>query len=186
MRSPPRRSKTPRYDSHALRIFAGIDLGLESVPDATTLLKFRRLLETHDLTRRLLGEVTALLTEKKLILREGTLMDATIIAAPPSTKNRSGQRDPEMHRTKKGQQWYFGMKAHIGADDAHGLVHTVEGTAANVSGLSQAHALLHGEEKRAGADCRLYRSGKAARNHRAGPEDPLAHRGQTQPPCQRA
>ena len=79
-------------------------------------------------------------------------MDATIIAAPPSSKNRSGQRDPDMHQTKKGQQWYFGMKAHIGADDAHGLVHTVEGTAANVSDISQAHALLHGEEKRAGAD----------------------------------
>ena len=140
------------YDSHALRTFAGIDLGREGVPDATTLLKFRHLLETHDLTRRLLDEVNALLTEKKLILREGTLMDATIIAAPPSTKNRSGQRDPAMHQTKKGQQWYFGMKAHIGVDDAHGLVHTVEGTAAHVSDISQAHLLLHGDEQRAGAD----------------------------------
>ena len=140
------------YDSHALRNFTGIDLGLESVPDATTLLKFRRLLETHDLTRRLLDEVSALLTEKKLLLRAGTLIDATIIAAPPSTKNAQGARDPDMHQTKKGQQWYFGMKAHIGADDAHGLVHTVEGTAANLSDISQAHALLHGEEKRAGGD----------------------------------
>ena len=140
------------YDSHALRNFTGIDLGLENVPDATTLLKFRRLLETHDLTRRLLDEVSALLTEKKLLLRAGTLIDATIIAAPPSTKNAQGARDPDMHQTKKGQQWYFGMKAHIGADDAHGLVHTVEGTAANLSDISQAHALLHGEEKRAGGD----------------------------------
>lgn len=140
------------YDSHALRNFAGIDLGIESVPDATTLLKFRRLLETHDLTRRLLDEVSALLTEKKLLLREGTLIDATIIAAPPSTKNREGKRDPEMHQTRKGQQWYFGMKAHIGADDAHGLVHTVEGTAANVSDISRAHVLLHGDEQRAGGD----------------------------------
>ena len=140
------------YDSHALRNFTGIDLGQENVPDATTLLKFRRLLETHDLTRRLLDEVSALLTEKKLLLREGTLIDATIIAAPPSTKNREGRRDPAMHQTRKGQQWYFGMKAHIGADDAHGLVHTVEGTAANVSDISQAHALLHGDEVRAGAD----------------------------------
>jgi transposase, IS5 family len=140
------------YDSHALRNFTGIDLGLENVPDATTLLKFRRLLETHDLTRRLLDEVNALLTEKKLLLREGTLIDATIIPAPPSTKNRQGTRDPEMHQTKKGQQWHFGMKAHIGADDAHGLVHTVEGTAANHSDISQAHALLHGGEKRAGGD----------------------------------
>lgn len=140
------------YDSHALRNFAGIDLSADRVPDATTLLKFRRLLETHDLTRHLLDEVNALLTEHGLLLREGTLMDATIIAASPSTKNRSGKRDPDMHQTRKGQQWYFGMKAHIGADDAHGLVHTVEGTAANVSDISQAHVLLHGEEQRAGAD----------------------------------
>jgi len=140
------------YDSHALRNFAGIDLSVDRVPDATTLLKFRHLLETHDLTRRVLDEVNALLTEHGLILREGTLLDASIIAAPPSTKNRSGKRDPEMHQTRKGQQWYFGMKAHIGADEAHGLVHTVEGTAANVSDISQAHALLHGKEKRAGAD----------------------------------
>ena len=140
------------YDSQALRNFAGIDLGVENVPDATTLLKFRHLLEAHDLTRLLLEEVNALLTEKKLILREGTIMDATIIAAPPSTKNSTGTRDPAMHQTKKGQQWYFGMKAHIGADDAHGIVHTVEGTAANVSDISQAHLLLHGDERRAGAD----------------------------------
>ena len=140
------------YDSQALRTFAGIDLSVENVPDATTLLKFRRLLETHDLTRRILEEVNAHLTEKNLLVREGTLIDATIIAAPPSTKNRTGERDPQMHQTRKGQQWYFGMKAHIGADDAHGLVHTVEGTAANVSDISQAHLLLHGEEKRAGGD----------------------------------
>ena len=85
-------------------------------------------------------------------MREGTLMDASILAAPSSTKNRRRERDPEMHQTKKGNQWYFGMKAHIGTDEASGLVHSVEGTAANVSDLSQAHALLHGEEKRAGAD----------------------------------
>jgi IS5 family transposase len=140
------------YDSQALRNFAGIDLGREAVPDATTLLKFRHRLEAHELTRRIFEEVGALLEEKKLLLREGTLMDASIIAAPCSTKNRRRERDPEMHQTKKGHQWYFGMKAHIGADEASGLVHSVEGTAANVSDLSQAHALLHGEEKRAGAD----------------------------------
>jgi IS5 family transposase len=140
------------YDSQALRNFAGIDLGSEAVPDATTLLKFRHLLETHELTRRIFEEVGALLEEKQLLMREGTLIDATIIAAPSSTKNRRRERDPAMHQTKKGNQWYFGMKAHIGADETSGLVHSVEGTAANVSDISQAHALLHGEEKRAGAD----------------------------------
>ena len=140
------------YDSQAMRNFAGIDLGGEDVPDATTLLKFRHLLERHDLGRCIFAEVGALLEEKMLLMREGTLIDATIIAAPCSTKNLQRERDPEMHQTKKGNQWYFGMKAHIGADEASGLVHSVEGTAANVSDISQAHALLHGVEKRAGAD----------------------------------
>jgi len=140
------------YDSQAMRSFAGIDLGSEAVPDATTLLKFRHLLERHDLTRAIFEEVGALLGEKKLLMREGTLIDASIIAAPCSTKNQRRERDPEMHQTKKGNQWYFGMKAHIGADEASGLVHSVEGTAANVSDISQTHALLHGEEKRAGVD----------------------------------
>jgi transposase, IS5 family len=140
------------YDSQALRNFAGIDLGSEAVPDATTLLKFRHLLEAHELGRRIFEEVGALLEEKQLLLREGTLIDASIIAAPASTKNRRRERDPAMHQTRKGNQWYFGMKAHIGADETSGLVHSVEGTAANVSDISQAHALLHGEEKRVGAD----------------------------------
>ena len=140
------------YDSAALRRFARIDLGSERVPDATTLLKFRHLLERDALTETIFAEVKTLLTERGLLLREGTLVDATIIAAPSSTKNRSGQRDPQMHQTKKGNQWYFGMKAHIGVDAAHGLVHTVTGTAANASDISQAHALVHGEESWAGAD----------------------------------
>jgi transposase, IS5 family len=140
------------YDSQAMRSFAGVDLGLESVPDATTLLKFRHLLEAFDLTRRIFEEVGALLTERKLLMREGTLVDATIIAAPSSTKNREGKRDPGMHQTKKGNQWYFGMKAHIGADAASGLVHSVEGTAANESDISQTHKLLHGQEKTVHAD----------------------------------
>jgi len=140
------------YDSQAMRSFAGIDLGLESVPDATTLLKFRHLLETQELTKRIFEEVGALLTERKLLMREGTLVDATIIAAPSSTKNREGKRDPDMHQTKKGNQWFFGMKAHIGADAASGLVHSVEGTAANESDISQTHKLLHGAEKIVHAD----------------------------------
>lgn len=140
------------YDSQAMRNFVGIDLGREAVPDATTLLKFRHLLEEHELTQRLFDEVNALLSEHQLLMREGTLVDATIIAAPSSTKNAKGQRDPQMHQTKKGQQWYFGMKAHIGADASSGLVHTVVGTAANVSDISQTHALLHGEEQSVHAD----------------------------------
>ena len=140
------------YDSQALRNFAGIDLGSEAVPDATTLLGFRHLLERHDLGRRIFEEIGTLLEEKNLLMREGTLIDASIIAAPSSTKNRRRERDPAMHQTRKGNQWYFGMKAHIGTDDASGLVHSVEGTAANVSDISQAHALLHGGERRAGAD----------------------------------
>ena len=134
------------YDSQAIRRFVGIDLSRESAPDATTLLKFRRLLETHHLTESIFNAINAHLAKKGLLLREGTIVDATLIAAPPSTKNREGKRDEEMHQAKKGQQWYFGMKAHIGVDAQSGLVHTLIGTAANVSDVTQAQALLHGDE----------------------------------------
>jgi IS5 family transposase len=140
------------YDSQALRTFAGIDLSVEAVLDATTLLKFRHLLEAHDLTRRIFAEVGALLSERKLLMREGTIVDATILAAPSSTQNARKERDPQMHQTKKGNQWYFGMKAHIGVDAQSGLVHSVTGTAANVADITQTHALLHGQEKDAYAD----------------------------------
>ena len=140
------------YDSQALRGFAGIDLSRDPVPDATTLLKFRHWLERHDLTRALFGEVAALLEERGLLMRQGTIVDATIIAAPPSTKNRSKSRDPEMHQTKKGNQWHFGMKAHIGVDVASGVVHTVTGTAANEADLNQMAAVLHGREEAVFAD----------------------------------
>lgn len=141
------------YDSQAMRGFAGIDLGKSGgVPDATTLLKFRHLLEEHELGRRILEEINAHLTKRGLLMREGTLVDATIIAAPSSTKNKSGERDPQMHQTRKGNQWFFGMKAHIGADATSGLVHSVTGTAANVSDISQTSELLHGEEKVVHAD----------------------------------
>ena len=140
------------YDSQAIRGFVGIDLSRESAPDATTLLKFRRLLETHQLTERIFETINALLAAKGLILKEGTVVDATIIAAPSSTKNRSGERDPEMHQTKKGNQWYFGMKAHIGVDAETGIVHTLVTTSANINDVTQAHALLHGEERLAFGD----------------------------------
>jgi IS5 family transposase len=140
------------YDSQAMRGFVGIDLSVEAVPDATTLLKFRRILERHALPQKILEEVNAHLSSQKLLMREGTIVDATIIAAPCSTKNSEGKRDPEMHQTKKGNQWYFGMKAHVGADAESGLVHTVIGTAANVADVQCAPELLHGEEKVAYAD----------------------------------
>ncbi|MDZ7811554.1 MAG: IS5 family transposase [Arhodomonas sp.] len=140
------------YDSQAIRAFVGIDLARESAPDATTLLKFRRLLERHQLTQRIFEAINAHLAEQGLMLREGTVVDATIIAAPPSTKNRDNARDPEMHQTKKGKQYYFGMKAHIGADAATGLVHSMVATAANAADITQAHHLLHGEEQHAFGD----------------------------------
>ena len=130
----------------------GVDLAEKGVPDATTLLKFRRLLETHDLCKGLFAAINADLTARGLLLREGTLVDATLIAAPSSTKNAKKQRDPEMHQTKKGNQWHFGMKAHIGADRDSKLVHTVVATAANVADITKTAQLLHGEETQVHAD----------------------------------
>jgi IS5 family transposase len=140
------------YDSQALQGFARIDLQAEGVPDATTLLNFRRLLETHDLCKGLFTTINADLTARGLLLREGTLVDATLIAAPPSTKNQKKERDPEMHQTKKGNQWYFGMKAHIGADRDSKLVHTVVVSAANVADVTKTAELLHGQETQVHAD----------------------------------
>ena len=134
------------YDSQALRGFAGIDLTVAAVPEETTILNFRHWLEQHELSQALFAEVSARLEERGLLMRQGTIVDATIIAAPPSTKNRSKARDPEMHQTKKGNQWYFGMKAHIGVDVASGVVHTVVGTAANEADITQMAAVLHGQE----------------------------------------
>ena len=134
------------YDSQAVRAFIGIDLNREAAPDATTLLKFRRLLEANGLTRGIFAAINTHLAQQGLLLKEGTIVDATIIAAPSSTKNRDGKRDPEMHQTKKGNQWHFGMKAHIGVDAESGLTHTVVTTSANVGDVTQAHALLHGDE----------------------------------------
>lgn len=140
------------YDSQAIRRFIGIDLNREAAPDATTLLKFRRLLEMHQLTQTVFNTINLHLSQKGLLMREGTIVDATLIAAPSSTKNGSGERDPEMHQTKKGNQWHFGMKAHIGVDAESGLVHTVVATAANEHDVTQTHALLHGKETDVFAD----------------------------------
>ncbi|NBS84479.1 MAG: IS5 family transposase [Verrucomicrobia bacterium] len=140
------------YDSQAIRGFIGIDLNRETAPDATTLLKFRRLLEENNLTERIFIAINTVLAAKGLLLKEGTVVDATIIEAPSSTKNKDGTRDSEMHQTKKGNQWHFGMKAHIGVDADSGLTHTLVTTAANVSDITQAHALLHGDETTAFGD----------------------------------
>lgn len=127
------------------RQFAGL-AGARRIPDETTILRFRHLLEKHALSPEILKTVNAGLAAPGLMLKTGTLVDATLIAAPSSTKNKSGERDPQMHQTKKGNQWHFGMKAHIGVDAESGLVHTVVGTAANVADVTQATGLLHGEE----------------------------------------
>ena len=140
------------YDSQALRGFAGIELTRDPVPDATTLLKFRHWLERHDLTKALFEDIAAMLEERGLLMRQGTIVDATIIAAPPSTKNKSKSRDPEMHQTRKGNQWHFGMKAHIGVDVASGVVHTLTGTTANEADINQMAAVLHGREEAVFAD----------------------------------
>ena len=126
--------------------FARLDAGMARMPDETTILRFRHLLEEHNLSIQLLATINATLIAKGLMLKTGTVVDATLIAAPSSTKNSTGERDPEMHQTKKGNQWHFGMKAHIGVDADSGLVHTVIGTAANVNDVTQGHGLLHGEE----------------------------------------
>jgi len=120
------------YESESMRRFAGIDLGREAVPDETTILRFRRMLEQHDLGTRLFAEVGRILQERGLKVAGGTIVDATIIAAPSSTKNADGARDPEMRSTKKGNQWHFGMKLHIGVDSKNGLIHSAVASSANV------------------------------------------------------
>ncbi|MFM9429134.1 IS5 family transposase, partial [Variovorax sp. GrIS 2.14] len=140
------------YDTPLYCEFARLDPGISRLPDESTILRFRHLLESNDLALQIMATVNAMLTAKGLLLKAGTAVDATLIAAPSSTKNATGTRDPEMHQTKKGNQWHFGMKAHIGVDADSGLVHTVIGTAANVNDVTQGHALLHGDEEVVFAD----------------------------------
>ncbi len=140
------------HDVPLYREFSGLDNWMTRLPDESTILRFRHLLEKHKLADQMLVVINDMLRDKGLMLRAGTVVDATLIAAPSSTKNASGARDPEMHQTKKGNQWYFGMKAHIGADAESGLVHTVRGTAANVNDVVEANSLLHGEETDAFGD----------------------------------
>ena len=140
------------YDSYAMRRFMGLDFAVEQVPDATTLLHFRHLLEKHTLGEKLFEAQNEVFEEQGWIMRGGCIVDATIIAAPSSTKNSTGTRDPEMHQTKKGNQWYFGMKAHIGVDAGTGYVHSVTGTAANVHDLDEAVNLVRVDDEVVYAD----------------------------------
>jgi IS5 family transposase len=139
------------HDVPLFREFAGLSLG-DRLPDESTILRFRHLLEKHKLADQILATVNELLQRKGLMLKAGTVVDATLIAAPSSTKNKTGERDPDMHQTKKGNQWHFGMKAHIGVDADSGMVHTVRGTAANVNDVVEGNSLLHGQETEVFAD----------------------------------
>jgi IS5 family transposase len=140
------------YDSASMRAFAGIDLGRETAPDETTVCKFRHLLEKHDLGGRLFEATRQHLQGRGLVVTHGTIVDATIIEAPSSTKNADQARDPEMHQTKKGNEWHFGMKAHIGVDSQNKLIHSVAATAANVADSQVLPHLLHGNETRVWGD----------------------------------
>ena len=134
------------YDSESMRRFAGVELAEDTVPDETTILRFRHLLERHALTQAIFDEVRALLEAKRLLLKSGTIVDATIIAAPSSTKNAEGKRDPEMHQALKNKTWHFGMKVHIGASK-QGLVHSLATGPANQADITRLDDLLHGEER---------------------------------------
>ena len=140
------------HDVPLFRDFAGLSNWADAMPSQTSILRFRHLLERHKLAEQILSTVNDLLSAKGLLLKAGTVVDATLIAAPSSTKNKDGQRDPEMHQSKKGNQWYFGMKCHIGVDADSGLVHTVRGTSGNVNDVVEANSLLHRDESVVFAD----------------------------------
>ncbi len=147
------------YEIESVRRFVGLKLS-GPLPDETTILKFRHLLEKHHLGTKLFRTINQHLADNDLILKEGTIVDASIISAPTSTKNRDKGRDPEMHQTKKGNEWHFGMKMHIGVDDTFGIVHSVTTTAANTHDITEAHKLLHGEEECVWADAGYQGIGK--------------------------
>lgn len=149
------------YDSEAMRRFVGIDLGQEAVPDETTVCNFRHLLERNGLGKTLLTAINRYLHENGIKIAKGTIVDATIISAPSSTKNKDGERDPEMHQTRKGKQWYFGMKAHVAVDSKTKLIHTILASAANVADSDALPHLLHGKETRVWGD-QAYRGQKDA------------------------
>jgi IS5 family transposase len=158
------------YDSAGFRRFAGIDLGSERAPDATTMLKFRRLLERHQLGEALMVRVNGHLKSCGVKIGNGTIVDATIIAAPSSTKNKQGRRDPEMHQTKKGHQWHFGMKLHIGVDSRSGVTHSAQVSAANLHDSQVLPELMHGKERRLYGDSAYRGEKQKAAMRKAAPE----------------
>jgi len=167
------------YESPVLRRFAGIDLGRAPVPDETTILNFRHLLEAHELCGQMLDAVNLYLAGKGIRITTGTIADATIIQAPSSTKNESRRHDPEMHQTKKGNQWYFGMKAHIGVDSKQGIVHSVCSTAASVSDVHMLPDLLHGDETKVWGDAGYQGQTEAIHQAAPGAQDMTSRRVKT-------
>lgn len=151
------------YESPVLRRFAGVDLGRAAAPDETTILRFRHILEKHDLGGKILATVNCYLDRQGIRITTGTIVDATIIHAPSSTKNSTGERDPEMHQTRKGKQWFFGAKAHIGVDSRQGVVHSVCTSAASVADMHMLPDLLHGEERKVWGDAAYQGQGEVIR-----------------------
>lgn len=174
------------YDSITMRRFAGVTTDKDVIPDETSILNFRRLLEKHQLTERLLAEINAHLAERGLLVGKGTIVDATIIDAPSSTKNAKKKRDPQMHQTRKGKQWYFGMKVHTGVDTDSGLVHTLRGTAANVADVNVLGELLHGGEESLHGDSAYHSKELKAQAEASGIEFNVNQRGTKQRPLTKA
>jgi IS5 family transposase len=169
------------YDSEAIRRFVGLELGVDAVPDESTILRFRHLLERHALPARIFAMVRSLLEERQLLLKAGTIVDATIIAAPSSTKNASGTRDPEMRQTRKGKTWHFGMKIHVGTDP-RGVVHSVAVTDAAVADITQLERLLHGAERVVYGDQAYWREADRQRFAQQGVRYRVNRRGTTHRP----
>ena len=174
------------YDSITMRRFAGVSTDEDVIPDETSILNFRRLLEKQQLTERLLAEINAHLSERGLLVGKGTIVDATIINAPSSTKNAKKTRDPQMHQTRKGKQWYFGMKVHTGTDADSGLVHTVKGTAANVADVNVLGELLHGDEESLHGDSAYHSKELKAQAEASGIEFAVNQRGTKHRPLTQA
>jgi transposase, IS5 family len=169
------------YDSESMRRFVGIELGQETIPDESTILRFRHLLEEHELTKAIFEEISSLLEEKGLLLKQGTIVDATIIAAPSSTKNKQKARDPEMRQTRKGNTWHFGMKVHVGTDKK-GLVHSLKTTDAAQADIKQMQDLLHGEEEVVYGDAAYWKKADRRAFRKAGVRYRINKRGHRKAP----
>jgi IS5 family transposase len=169
------------YDSESMRRFARIELSVDKVPDESTILNFRHLLEEHDLTKAMFERINGLMEQKGLLLRSGTIVDATIIAAPSSTKNATGSRDPEMKQTRKGNNWHFGMKVHVGTD-RRGVVHSVRATHAATADITEMNALLHGRERTIFGDQAYWKEADRQRFRTAGVRYRVNRRGTAQRP----